>query len=92
MLFYLGSMGDNFVPEFRVMVERIKKVKEMNVESHDYLAEDKEEFLKCLYENGINSFMLGFLSKLFCNGSFDDDFILSEDEVIAIQQNFFCNI
>lgn len=89
MLFYLGSMGDNFVPEFRVMVERIKKVKEMNVESHDYLAEDKEEFLKCLYENGINSFMLGFLSKLFCNGSFDDDFILSEDEVIAIQQNFF---
>ena len=89
MLFYLGSMGDNFVPEFRVMVERIKKVKEMNVESHDYLAEDKEEFLKCLYENGINSFMLGFLSKLFCNGSFDEDFILSEDEVIAIQQNFF---
>lgn len=89
MLFYLGSMGDNFVPEFRVMIERIKKVKEMNVESHDYLAEDKEEFLKCLYENGINSFMLGFLSKLFCNGSFDDDFILSEDEVIAIQQNFF---
>ena len=89
MLFYLGSMGDNFVPEFRVMVERIKKVKEMNVESHDYLAEDKEEFLKCLYENGINSFMLGFLSKLFCNGSFDDDFILSEDEVIEIQQNFF---
>lgn len=50
MLFYLGSMGDNFVPEFRVMVERIKKVKEMNVESHDYLAEDKEEFLKCLYQ------------------------------------------
>ncbi len=89
MLFYLGSMGDNFVPEFRVMVERIKKVKEMNVESHDYLAEDKEEFLKCLYENGINSFMLGFLSKLFCNGSFDDDFILSEDEVIKIQQDLF---
>lgn len=89
MLFYLGSMGDNFVPEFRVMVERIKKVKEMNVESHDYLAEDKEEFLKCLYENGINSFILDFLCKLFRNGSFVDDFILSEDEVIAIQQNFF---
>lgn len=60
MLFYLGSMGDNFVPAFRVMVERIKKVKEMNVESHDYLAEDKDEFLKCLYENGINSFILDF--------------------------------
>lgn len=89
MLFYIGSIGDRYVPEFQVMVERIKKLKEMNVESHDYLAEDKEEFLKCLYENGINSFMLGFLSKLFCNGSFDDDFILSEDEVIKIQQDLF---
>ena len=89
MLFYIGSIGDRYVPEFQVMVERIKKLKEMNVESHDYLAEDKEEFLKCLYENGINSFILDFLCKLFRNGSFVDDFILSEDEVIAIQQNFF---
>lgn len=89
MLFYIGSIGHKYVPDFHVIIERIKMLKEMNVESHDYLAEDKEEFLKCLYENGINSFMLGFLSKLFCNGSFDDDFILSEDEVIAIQQNFF---
>lgn len=89
MLFYIGSIGNGYVPEFQVMVERIKKLKEMNVESHDYLAEDKEEFLKCLYENGINSFILDFLCKLFRNGSFMDDFILSEDEVIAIQQNFF---
>ena len=89
MLFYIGSIGDRYVPEFQVMVERIKKLKEMNVESHDYLAEDKEEFLKCLSENGINSFILDFLCKLFRNGSFVDDFILSEDEVIAIQQNFF---
>lgn len=48
-----------------MIVERIKMLKEMNDESRDYLAEDKEEFLNCLYENGINSFMLGFLSKLF---------------------------
>lgn len=89
MLFYIGSIGHKYVPDFHVIIERIKMLKEMNVESHDYLAEDKEEFLKCLYENGINSFMLGFLSKLFCNGSFDDDFILSEDEVIKIQQDLF---
>lgn len=89
MLFYIGSIGHKYVPDFHVIIERIKMLKEMNVESHDYLAEDKEEFLKCLYENGINSFMLGFLSKLFCNGSFDDDFILSEDEVVKIQQDLF---
>lgn len=89
MLFYMGSIGYKCVPKFRVIVERIKMLKEMNDESRDYLAEDKEEFLNCLYENGINSFMLGFLSKLFCNGSFDEDFILSEDEVIMIQQDLF---
>lgn len=89
MLFYIGSIGDRYVPEFQVMVERIKKLKKMNVESHDYLAEDKEEFLKCLYENGINSFMLGFLCKLFRKGSFEEDFILSEDEVVKIQQDLF---
>lgn len=89
MLFYMGSIGYKCVPKFRVIVERIKMLKEMNDESRDYLAEDKEEFLNCLYENGINSFMLGFLSKLFCNGSFDEDFILSEDEVIKIQQDLF---
>lgn len=89
MLFYIGSIGDRYVPEFQVMVERIKKLKKMNVESHDYLAEDKEEFLKCLYENGINSFMLGFLCKLFRKGSFEEDFILSEDEVVKIQQELF---
>lgn len=89
MLFYIGSIGDRYVPKFQVMVERIKKLKKMNVESHDYLAEDKEEFLKCLYENGINSFMLGFLCKLFRKGSFEEDFILSEDEVVKIQQDLF---
>lgn len=89
MLFYIGSIGDRYVPEFQVVVERIKKLKKMNVESHDYLAEDKEEFLKCLYENGINSFMLGFLCKLFRKGSFEEDFILSEDEVVKIQQDLF---
>lgn len=89
MLFYIGSIGDRYVPEFQVMVERIKKLKKMNVESHDYLAEDKEEFLKCLYENGINSFMLVFLCKLFRKGSFEEDFILSEDEVVKIQQDLF---
>lgn len=89
MLFYIGSIGHKYVPEFRVIVERIKMLKEMNGESHDYLAEDKEEFLNCLYENGINSFMLKFLCKLFYNGSFEEDFILSEDEVIKIQQDLF---
>lgn len=89
MLFYIGSIGHKYVPDFQVVVERIKMLKGMNGESHDYLDEDKEEFLKCLYENGINSFLLGFLCKLFCNGSFEEDFILSEDEVIKIQQNFF---
>lgn len=89
MLFYMGSIGHKYVPDFRVIVERIKMLKEMNGESRDYLAEDKEEFLNCLYENGINSFMLGFLCKLFYNGSFEEDFILSEDEVIKIQQDLF---
>ena len=89
MLFYMGSIGHKCVPKFREIVERIKMLKEMNGESHDYLAEDKEEFLNCLYENGINSFMLEFLCKLFCNGSFEEDFILSEDEVIKIQQDLF---
>lgn len=89
MLFYIGSIGHNYVPDFRVIVERIKMLKDMNGESHDYLAEDKEEFLNCLYENGTNSFMLGFLCKLFYNGSFEEDFILSEDEVIKIQQDLF---
>ena len=89
MLFYMGSIGHKYVPDFRVIVERIKMLKEMNDESRDYLAEDKEEFLNCLYENGINSFMLGFLCKLFYNGSFEEDFILSEDEVIKIQQDLF---
>lgn len=89
MLFYMGSIGHKYVPDFRVIVERIKMLKEMNDESRDYLAEDKEEFLNCLYENGINSFMLKFLCKLFYNGSFEEDFILSEDEVIKIQQDLF---
>lgn len=89
MLFYMGSIGHKCVPKFREIVERIKMLKEMNGESRDYLAEDKEEFLNCLYENGINSFMLGFLCKLFYNGSFEEDFILSEDEVIKIQQDLF---
>lgn len=89
MLFYMGSIGHKYVPDFRVIVERIKMLKEMNDESRDYLAEDKEEFLNCLYENDINSFMLGFLCKLFYNGSFEEDFILSEDEVIKIQQDLF---
>ena len=89
MLFYLGSMGNKYKPESRVMVERIKKLKDLNAEPHNYLTEDKDEFLKCLDENGINSFMLDFLCELFCNGSFVDDFILSEDEVIAIQQKIF---
>lgn len=48
-----------------MIVERIKMLKEMNDESRDYLAEDKEEFLNCLYENGINSFMLGFCLNYF---------------------------
>lgn len=89
MLFYMGSIGHKYVPDFRVIVERIKMLKEMNDESRDYLAEDKEEFLNCLYENDINSFMLVFLCKLFYNGSFEEDFILSEDEVIKIQQDLF---
>lgn len=89
MLFYLGSIGKKYKPESRVMVERIKKLKDLNAEPHNYLTEDKDEFLKCLDENGINSFMLDFLCELFCNGSFVDDFILSEDEVIAIQQKIF---
>ena len=89
MLFYLGSIGNKYKPESRVMVERIKKLKDLNAEPHNYLTEDKDEFLKCLDENGINSFMLDFLCELFCNGSFVDDFILSEDEVIAIQQKIF---
>lgn len=65
MLFYMGSIGHKYVPDFRVIVERIKMLKEMNDESRDYLAEDKEEFLNCLYENDINSFMLGFCVNYF---------------------------
>lgn len=89
VLFYLGTLRQQYKPEYQKLINRIRNLRELNKESNDYTQEDKKQVMSCLMENGINQFQLDFLCELFRGGYFVENFIFSEKEIIELQQELF---
>lgn len=89
LTFYIGGLkNETFYDSFTFISQLLQNLFYNFSENHSFSQKDREEMHACLTENGINNYVLEYLHSLFDHGTYNQERILTKEEVVEIQSNF----
>lgn len=90
LVFYVGSLDNYWVThDLDIIHKLLKYLFYLSPDKKNFSEEDRKVMHICLTENGINIYQLHYLYSLFEDGFYNDNNILTKEEVIELQNNLF---